>query len=145
MKTNKNKGFTLIELLIVIAIIGMLSTISLFALNQARTQARNGTRKADLESIRSALELYKADCDVYPSGSGGAVSVLGDPFTGAVGSCNSNTYLQDTPADPVSGSYYYSSLGSTYVLCSHLENSTITVSGCGTCGPGTCRYKVTNP
>ncbi|MCF7795467.1 type II secretion system GspH family protein, partial [Patescibacteria group bacterium] len=40
MKNNK-KGFTLIELLVVISIIGLLSTISVVALNGARKKGRD--------------------------------------------------------------------------------------------------------
>ena len=60
------KGFTLIELLVVLSIIGVLVGLSIFGLRSARESSRDGTRKADLELIRSGVEIYKADCDNYP-------------------------------------------------------------------------------
>lgn len=117
--------------------------ISTFGLSGARESARDGRRKADLEQIRSAIELYKADCDSYPSGSGDVVSVLGSPFTGGV--CNSNTYLEEVSNDLVTGrSYYYSSDGTTYEVCAALEADTTSAGCAGSCG-ATCSYRVINP
>ncbi len=63
-----NKGFTLIELLVVIAIIAILSGIILFSLNTAKVNAKDAVRKSDLNSIKSALELYANDHNgKYPS------------------------------------------------------------------------------
>ena len=61
------KGFTLIELLVVISIIGILIAVSIFGLSGARESARDARRKSDLELIRSGLELYRADCNAYPT------------------------------------------------------------------------------
>jgi general secretion pathway protein G len=140
---DHRSGFTLLELLITIAIIGLLTGISIFALSGAREQARDGKRKSDLETIRSALELYKADCNVYPS----TISV-----TSITGSCTggSNTYLTVVPKDPTSDSYYdYEPNGTntSYTLCTYLENppSSPDITGCGTCSPSGCGYKVVNP
>lgn len=56
----------MIELLVVIVIIGILTSVSIFALAGSRETSRDARRKADLEKIRSALELYKADNGCYP-------------------------------------------------------------------------------
>ena len=139
---NSFFGFTLIELLIVISIIGLLSTLSLFALSGARESARDAKRKADLEEIRSALELYKADCNNYPSSLPSPGSSLTANCTGTV-----NTYLKKVPGDPSTGAAYpYGLSGTSYVICSHLENSSGSVSGCpSSCNPSPCRYQVSGP
>jgi len=59
-------GFTLIELLVVIAIIGILSTIIVVYVNGARAKTRDAKRKAELRSIVTALELYRATYGHYP-------------------------------------------------------------------------------
>lgn len=70
---KRKRGFTLIELLIVIAIIGLLSTIVLVALNTARAKARDSRRKGDIHQLMVALEMYYDDYGEYPA-SGGASS-----------------------------------------------------------------------
>lgn len=56
----KRRGFTLIELLVVISIIGLLSTIILASVVQARARARDAKRIQDLQQLQKALELYYA-------------------------------------------------------------------------------------
>ena len=68
--TGKN-GFTLIELLVVIAIIGLLSTTIMTSLNSARSKARDTRRKADLDAVRKALELYYDKYGTYQVSGGG--------------------------------------------------------------------------
>lgn len=144
-----NLGFTLIELLVTISIIGILIGLSVFGLQGARQSARDATRKADLEQIRSAVEIYKADCNKYPLSLG--TQLLGDGISTT--SClDTNIYLSEVPADPIypnSDYKYYSADGTTYELCAALEQGETTVS-CGvvsptSCGAATCNYKVTNP
>ncbi|KKQ98742.1 MAG: Type II secretion system protein G [Candidatus Woesebacteria bacterium GW2011_GWB1_39_12] len=138
-------GFTIIELLIVMVIIAILAGLSIFAMGGARESARDARRKADLEQIRSGLELYKADCNVYPASLG--TSLTGD---GSTPSClAANTYIQDVPTDPTSdAAYAYNQLTTvTYTLCSHLEDppSSPDITNCNACDPTPCAYKVINP
>ena len=60
------KGFTLIELLVVVSIIGVLATIVLGSLNDARSSARDARRQQDIRSIQNALEVYYLDNGEYP-------------------------------------------------------------------------------
>lgn len=68
MKKNKKKqsAFTLIELLIVIAIIGLLASIVMAALNQARQEATYSKAEQNADQISKALALYYQDNGKYP-------------------------------------------------------------------------------
>ncbi len=112
MKTNTNKGFTLIELLVVIAIIGLLATVVMTSLNQARKKGRDARRVADIDAIRSALELYYDAHGSYPSTASGTAVLVPD-------------YMSVVPTDPnTQQAYTYESDGKTYVLAATLESDT---------------------
>jgi len=67
MRLNNNKkGFTLVELLVVIAIIGLLASIVLVSLNNARNKARIAKAKAELRQFQTAVEMYYDDYGAYP-------------------------------------------------------------------------------
>lgn len=55
---NRNLGFTLIELLIVIAIIGIVTSIVLSSLNSSRDKGYESQIKQQLVQFRSAAEVY---------------------------------------------------------------------------------------
>lgn len=61
-------GFTLIELLIVIAIIGILVSIVVVAINPARLvgEASDSARRQELSQVKNSLQLYFNDFNSYP-------------------------------------------------------------------------------
>lgn len=145
----KANGFTLIELLVVIAVIGVLVSVSLFGLRQARESARDTARKSDLEAIRSALELYKADCNRYPAAA--SVPFGGDLVGDGVNCDAGNVYRRDIPDDVVTGrnyDYVYDTPSGGYTLCAALETETTEHAYCNDASANcaeTCSYGVINP
>lgn len=101
---QSNRGFTLIELLVVISIIGILSTLAVVSLNDARGKARDAKRISDVKQVQTALELFLADRNGYPAGdnlvlgagNGATLSQTGG-FAAAV---SGNTYMGRVPANP---------------------------------------------
>jgi general secretion pathway protein G len=65
-RINFNRGFTFIEILVVVTIIGVLASIGIVSYQSVNEKSRDNKRKADIESIRSALEMYRADNGNYP-------------------------------------------------------------------------------
>ena len=77
----KKRIFTLIELLIVIAIIAILASMLLPALNKARSRAKNASCQARLKQVAAAAIGYTGDNgDFFPPVSNGIYGESNDPF-----------------------------------------------------------------
>ena len=116
---RESKGFTLIELLVVISILGVLAVLISGNFFTSLKKGRDTRRKADLEQIQRALELYYEDKKAYPLTTALTFnSSLTDPISGKV-------YMQKVPNDPVSGKNYeyISTSGTDYKLFACLENN----------------------
>jgi len=61
----KKRGFTLIELLIVVAIIGILAAIAIPNFLQAQVRAKVARAQADMQTVATALEMYRTDLNYY--------------------------------------------------------------------------------
>jgi prepilin-type N-terminal cleavage/methylation domain-containing protein len=113
-----SKGFTLIEIVLVIALIGLTSTLLISLVNpvQQFKKANDAQRKADLRQLQAVLELYRADQGQYPA----ALPACGSALTsGTV------TYLRKVPCDPKNTGqfrYNYTATTNTYTLTACLEN-----------------------
>ena len=57
-KLNFKKGFTLIELLVVVAIIGILASIIIVSLGNARKKGSDGAIKSEFNGLKSQTALY---------------------------------------------------------------------------------------
>ncbi|MDO8509648.1 MAG: prepilin-type N-terminal cleavage/methylation domain-containing protein [bacterium] len=133
------KGFTLIELLIVVAIIGLLSTLAVVALGSARVKARDSKRLADLKQLQTALELYYTDNTSYPTGPGinlGSTNYVCLNSTGFAATGCANPYMGAVPKDPNNTDYYvYTAASSSYSVTTALEGSVGSLSGTVTLSP----------
>ncbi|MBP9759390.1 prepilin-type N-terminal cleavage/methylation domain-containing protein [Candidatus Dojkabacteria bacterium] len=116
-KRLKLKAFTLLELLLVIAIISALAGIIMFSLNPAeRIQKANNTkRKADVDSIKRAINTYGLDnggvefdltlctntiCEICSTTDSGTCTTAGKLNIGGL----IGTQLSSIPLDPRVGS-----------------------------------------
>lgn len=140
-----SRGFTLVELLVVLAIIGLLSSIVLTSLNAARVKARDALRKSQTSEFKAALELYYFKNGKYPCGNA-SCSIAVVPFNATFnfGVNPVNTLISDgdissVPSDPIypdgttlqncnangpSGYCYCSAGTDSYVLTVNTEDDT---------------------
>lgn len=104
LTNDSKKGFTLIELLIAISIIAIVSAIGFVSYSQAQVTARDAKRKQDLNSIRTALQLYYQANKHYPctlTGVGWLSSNLPPWITDSVDSTTQDTTCASTAASTV--------------------------------------------
>ncbi len=69
-KFRSNKGFTLIELLIVVAIIGILAAVAIPQFSSYREKAYHSASTSDLKNIKTGMEAFMADNQLYPAAIG---------------------------------------------------------------------------
>lgn len=99
-------GFTLVEILIVVVILGILAAIVIPQFTNASEEARSSSITAQLQSIRSQLELYQ----VQHNGDYPTLAQLWDNLTettdihGATAGSDFGPYLQKAPRNPFENS-----------------------------------------
>jgi type II secretion system protein G len=158
----KRQGFTLVELLVVMAILGVLTTLTAGGFRSAQIRGRDAERKSDLRQISEALELFVSDYGHYPSDVNG--QMVACPFDAALDSgtpCtwgssemtdSKTVYFKTLPADPVDeGTYFYrvvpGSNNQKFQLFARLENDKdpdLISSLPYLCGKENCNFAITS-
>src|SRR4051794_8676898 len=67
---KQDKGFTLVELLIVIVILGILATVTVFAVTGITTRGKDSACRSDVKTIQTAEEANNANTGFYADEAG---------------------------------------------------------------------------
>jgi general secretion pathway protein G len=67
MNSKKDKGFTLVELLIVIVILGILATVTVFAVRGITDRGQDNACDVEGRTLSTAIEAYYADNQSDPT------------------------------------------------------------------------------
>lgn len=103
-----SSGFTLIEILVVVLILGILGAFVIPQFMDQPDKARIVAAKHDIQSITSALKMYRLDNGVYPSTEQGLQALIRKPESGEIPrNWKSNGYLERLQKDPWKNDYQY--------------------------------------
>jgi len=109
-----SRGFTLIELMVVIVILGILAGLIIPRIMGRPEEAKELKAKMQIESIETALKLYKLDNGVYPDTEQGLQALVEMPQTGTLPKkWRNGGYLEKgkVPKDPWGNDFIYLSPG----------------------------------
>ena len=107
-KSRKDAGFTLTEIMVVVFIIGLLSTVVLFNVLGARTDAQVKTARTNVSALTNALEQYSLDMYDYPTTEQGLDALVEQPAGASnAGSYRKGRYINKVPLDPWGRPFVY--------------------------------------
>jgi general secretion pathway protein G len=109
-----NRGFTLIELMVVIVILSILAVYVAPKIMGRPDQAKQVKATVDIQSIATALRLYRLDNGFYPTTEQGLEALVAAPATGRIPkNWREGGYLERgrVPKDPWGNEYVYLSPG----------------------------------
>lgn len=110
MKKMTSSGFTLIELMVVIVILGILAGLIVPRIMSRPEEARQAKARIQIESMETALKLYKLDTGSYPSTEQGLQALVEAPSVGVLPTrWREGGYLEKgkVPKDPWGNEYVY--------------------------------------
>ena len=105
-----DRGFTLIELMVVIVILGILAGLIVPRIMGRPEEARRMKARVQIESIETALKLYKLDNGYYPTTEQGLQALVEPPAVGQLPRAwREGGYLEKgkVPKDPWGNEYVY--------------------------------------
>ena len=114
LKQSDYRGFTLIELMVVIVILGILAGLIVPRIMGRPEEAKQLKEKMQIESLETALKLYKLDNGMYPDTEQGMQALIEEPETGIVPkNWRKQGYLEKgrLPKDPWGNEFVYLSPG----------------------------------
>lgn len=115
--STSSRGFTLVELLVAIGIIGVLTAVVITSQADARAQARDKERQADIGQIQLAVRLYAEANRSFPASTETICSSCSGTVNTAV-----EAYIGGEVEDPKhDGSTYFYEYTSTEICANQLE------------------------
>ena len=113
-KVKSIHGFTLIELMVVIVILGILVSFIAPRLMGRPDEAKQVKARIQMESMETAIKLYKLDNGMYPTTEQGLQALVEQPQTGTLPKkWRKGGYLEKrkVPKDPWGNEFVYLSPG----------------------------------
>lgn len=101
---GRSSGFTLVEVMVVVIIIALLGAIAGPAVFSRLRVAQEERVQADLNTVESALKLYRLDNFAYPTEEQGLEALLSEPSNARAWR---GPYLESMPTDPWDVEYQY--------------------------------------
>jgi general secretion pathway protein G len=114
LKNSDCRGFTLIELMVVIVILGILAGLIIPRIMGRPEEAKRLKASLQIESLETALKLYKLDNGMYPDTEQGLQALVEQPETGTLPkNWRKGGYLEKgrVPRDPWGNEFVYLSPG----------------------------------
>ncbi|HET6631866.1 MAG TPA: type II secretion system major pseudopilin GspG [Rhodanobacteraceae bacterium] len=103
----RRAGFTLIEVLVVVVILAILAAVVVPRIMDRPGQARQARAQQDIQSIQTALNMYRLDTFAYPDTEQGLEALVQRPANLPDGANWKGSYLDRMPLDPWHRPYLY--------------------------------------
>ncbi len=94
------RGFTLIEIMVVVIIIGLLAAVIVPQVISKVDEARVAKAKQDIQSLETALTMFRLDNSKYPTTDQGLAARTTQPTDPTIRHCRPGGYLQHVSKDP---------------------------------------------
>jgi general secretion pathway protein G len=101
------RGFTLIEIMVVVIIIGLLAAVIVPSVISKVDEARVTKAKADIQSLETALTMFRLDNSKYPTTDQGLQALVQQPTDPTIRHWRPGGYLQRVSKDPWGADYQY--------------------------------------
>lgn len=154
MKRSKSRGFTLVEIAVVIAVVGILATMTIVVYHRVQKESRDTKRRNDILIVMKELENYYQKNGEYPTLAGFQAAKMSqvapklvdnavkDPLdniatmpTGRLGStqfCVGEPHLHNNPGQSCKGyGYYADNSGSSAIVSNWGTMGTRPIHGSG--------------
>ncbi|MBS0578687.1 MAG: type II secretion system major pseudopilin GspG [Proteobacteria bacterium] len=101
------RGFTLIEIMVVVIIIGLLAAVIVPTVINKVDEARVVKAKQDIQSLETALTMFRLDNSKYPTTEQGLSALVSQPTDPTIKHWKPGGYLQRISKDPWGNEYQY--------------------------------------